>query len=151
MSLFGKDKHFYHTEIRHEPYVKEVNITEKRAPTDESIKILNEMMDKAKSNIIHSFRVDNNIIKAIGIYYVTGLMSDKIEFHIKFQLNGKDYYIVDEVNRFEYSEELKDNFYKFGSEAIFAMVLNVFSKAIAQELMKQSPDFMQVIVKNKLT
>lgn len=37
-----------------------VDVHEHRAPTDESIKLLNEMQEKILKNIVAQFKVDNN-------------------------------------------------------------------------------------------
>lgn len=39
---------------------KEVNIKEKKAPTDESIRLLNEFQEKALRNQLCQFKLENN-------------------------------------------------------------------------------------------
>jgi len=69
MSLFSKHTHS-HTEKTHTvPYAKNVKVTEHRAPTDESIRILNEMEEKARKNIIGRIRLTDNLVQGEAIFY----------------------------------------------------------------------------------
>ncbi len=136
--LSSTTNHFHHTS---EPYAKEVTINEHRAPTDDSIKLLNEFTEKAQKNIIHSVRVDANHLRAIAIYYSDNIIEDRIHFHIKFSLNEKEFIIKDYIDNSEWREEYGKLYYGFGLKSIYMLVKKKFSEMIAEELMNQSPDF----------
>jgi hypothetical protein len=75
------------TRTEYVPYDKTVTIN--RAPTDESIGLLNEFTKKAKNNIIHTVHIQENYLRAIGIYYYDDIVNNRTHFHLKFNLNGK--------------------------------------------------------------
>ncbi len=81
---------------------KEINVTEKRAPTDESIRLLNEMQDKARKNIILTIPIENNILTGIAIMYQDTVVRDAVLLHIRFTLNGKDYIIEEDFNKLDW-------------------------------------------------
>jgi len=131
------------------PYCKEVKITEKRATTDESVKLLNEFEKKAHENIIYKTKIEQNHLRAIAIYYQNDIVSNRIHFHVKFELNGLENYIFDYVDGFEWKNELSKLYYGFGNEAIFKLVHKKLSEMIATDLMKQSPDFMRALANDR--
>lgn len=125
---------------------KEVNITEKRAPTDEGLKLLNEIQDKAKHNIIATIKIEENFLKAIAIYYKDEIIMNRVVFHIRFELNGMEYNIVDYIDGFEWRQDMSKFHMGLGNETILRALHKKFSEAIAMELLKQSPDFLKNIL-----
>lgn len=86
-------------------------IVEKKAPTDESIRLLNEFEEKARANIIAKVVVDDNTINGVAIAYTRpyATASDTGEIHFKFKINGKEYTFKDTYKLFEtvdYKKEL---------------------------------------------
>jgi len=129
------------------PYCKEVNVTEKRAPTDESVRLLNEFQEKAKTNIIENIIINENIMKGIVLVYCESPSSPCIIIHGKFDLNGKTYIFKDEINMFQLSMDLnKFQIYVKSREyvqKVAEILISKFSEAIAKELLLQYPDFMK--------
>ena len=68
------------------PYVKE----EKRAPTDESVKLLKEMQDEALQSVVDRLHVEDNIINGHAAIFDDYLRGQRLLL-IKFKMNGKDY------------------------------------------------------------
>ena len=62
--------------------------TERRAPTDESVRLLNEMQQKAFDNVVSCVQLDNNELKDVTwwIYYDPYTFSEKAR--VRFMLNG---------------------------------------------------------------
>ena len=144
MGLFSTT-HIHQSRTEHVPYCKEVNITEKKAPTDESVRLLNEMQDKAQRNIIATIKIEENFLKAVAIYYRDEMVMDRITYHIRFKLNGKEYTIEDYID-IEYRQEISKLYMGLGHETIFRALHKKFSEMVANELMKQSPDFLRSLV-----
>ena len=101
MGLFS-DKH-YHTHnkteyVTHE-VTKNVNITEKRAPTDESIKILREMEEKTREQIVHSFYVDQNCLKAVAIFWRKDECMMVLRCLFRYEINGHSFQDECEIDR----------------------------------------------------
>lgn len=127
---------------------KYVTVNEHRAPTDKSIGLLNEFTEKATSNLIYSRKVEQNNLKALGLYFRDDVISDRVHFIIKFKVNERESVIEDFVDNFEWKQELSKNYSGFGNKHIFITVYKKLSEMIAIELMNQSPEFIKQI--NKL-
>ncbi len=67
---------------------RHVTITEKRAPTDDSVKLLREMEQKAKAEVIKSVSVGNSVFECV-VHHAHDMMSDKLRWRAVFKLNGK--------------------------------------------------------------
>lgn len=50
-------------------YPDTINIHHHKAPTDESIRLLNEFQEKAFSNIVNHIKVETNLVKGEVILY----------------------------------------------------------------------------------
>lgn len=138
MGLFSTTHH--HTKTVSVPYEK--NITINRAPTDKSVQLLNEMQEKAQQNIIATIKIEQNFLRAVAIYFQDEIIKDRVIYHIKFELNGKEYQIKDYVDNFEWRKEISESYMGLGNEVIFKALHKKFSEMIAMELMKQSTDFL---------
>lgn len=67
---------------------KEVH--EYRAPTDESVKLLREMEQKAKNEVVKSIQLGSNYLKA-NVYLSLDPMSFNNMFRVVFDINGHSY------------------------------------------------------------
>ncbi len=66
------------------------NVTEQKAPTDDSIRLYGEMLDKARKEVVEAFRLNNNVIDFNIVHTVDYLLGqDKYQYRIK--LNGKTF------------------------------------------------------------
>lgn len=65
-----------------------VNVTEKRAPTDESVRLLLEMEKEALNKIIHNIDLSNNQFSARLLFF-EDLLNHNIKGKVLFLLNGK--------------------------------------------------------------
>ena len=145
MGLFSTN-HIHQSRTEYVPYCKEVNITEKKAPTEESVRLLKEMKDKAQLNIIATIKIEENFLKAVAIYYRDEIVMNRMTYHIRFELNGKEYTIEDYIDNFEWRQEMSKSYMGLGNEVIFRALHKKFSEMVANELMKQSPDFLRNVV-----
>ncbi len=65
-----------------------VSITEKRAPTDESVRLLREMEQKARDEVLQSIKVGNTVFECI-VQQVVDCFNDQVRMQAAFSLNGK--------------------------------------------------------------
>ena len=73
----------------HQTVQSNVKITEKRAPTDESVALLSEMESKAKDRILNVWQLDNNDLSAI--WAVESLeFCHQVGVAVKFKLNRNE-------------------------------------------------------------
>lgn len=77
------------------PYIKNVEITEKRAPTDESIHLYKEMEEKAEQKVISKETFNDNVLNGVVVYIENSyaFSYDNVKAHIRFSINSKDYHI----------------------------------------------------------
>lgn len=71
------------------PYEKTVTITENRAPTDESIKIYDQMLEQARANLVDVFTIKNAIFTEarVAVYRNVASLFCPLEAYYKFKLN----------------------------------------------------------------
>ena len=81
------------------PYTKNVNVTEHRAPTEDSIRLYKEMEEKAERSIIAKERFEDNELNGIITYTEITRESFDVKAHIRFSLNKKDYHNIVMVPR----------------------------------------------------
>lgn len=74
------DANHYHTH----------NVTEKRAPTDESVRLLREMEQKAQDEVIQSIRLQNTEFDGV-IHVMRNIMDCTTSYRCVFKLNGKKF------------------------------------------------------------
>jgi len=138
MGLF--DTHIH----RHEnvPYAKNVTINEHKAPTDESVKLLRELEKEAEKRVLEVISVDNNVMKACIIMWQekinAGMKNDKV-YHLKFNLNGKEYFIKDIMVTYGDYSGIKN--YPHTHNSILQAVYKAFASVIAYEMIQQDPEF----------
>ena len=80
------------TVTEHVPYEKTVTVN--RAPTDESIKLWEEMKEKAYKSLLGQIHIKNNVVEASAIIYQDIYAARKI-MKYRFLLNGKEF--IDQV------------------------------------------------------
>lgn len=71
-------------------------VTEKRAATDESVKLLNEFEEKAQKNIVGKVVLENNLFEGVGILF-EDMVSDRYILRIRFIINGKELSFTKEI------------------------------------------------------
>ena len=73
-----------------------INVKEHRAPTDDSIRLLNEMQERARESLVKRYVIDDNYIKG-SIYYFEDLLTNDHIVEIRFALNGKEYHTSERI------------------------------------------------------
>ena len=64
------------------------NVTVKRAPTDDSVRLLKEMEKAAQDKLISSVRVESNAFKCV-VHQCLNYEADDVKLRAIFDLNGK--------------------------------------------------------------
>lgn len=79
----------------------EINVTEKRAPTDESVRLLREMEAKAKAEVIKATAVNDNHFTGV-IHTMFDALSYRTTVRLVYSMNGKKLttdYQIDESSK----------------------------------------------------
>ena len=84
---FRPQYHTHNTTVHHGE--KKVTITENKAPTDDSIRLANEMREKLISNILGPIKTDNNFLSIKAMHFEDN-MSLQNKILIQYTLNGND-------------------------------------------------------------
>jgi hypothetical protein len=108
------------------PYEKVV--TEKRAPTDESIKLLKEMEEKVLQKIVEAYHIESNIMNGVVFKTFKDPLNVKEQFIVVFNVNGKEHIIKKYV---EEKELLR------GGDAIMNIFADTIKDYLLGELLKE--------------
>jgi hypothetical protein len=81
---------------------RNITLNENRAPTDESVKLLNEMSDKALKNIVKTFSTTNNTLQITAAVYEDHRLQERA-FLCKFVLNGKEHKLKVDIPTWKYN------------------------------------------------
>lgn len=68
-------------------------INEKRAPTDESVRLLREMEEAAEKNVLCRGKLDDNSLMDARWVIFHNSLDDKVEGRVRFKLNGREFLI----------------------------------------------------------
>lgn len=95
------ENHYHHHDVK---------VEEKKAPTDESIRLLNEMQEKALDNLISKVEVKNNLVEgtvfAFEMARTSAALHHEVMIICKFKINGHEYVVEKGISR---DELWKDN------------------------------------------
>jgi hypothetical protein len=75
-------------------------VTEKRAPTDESVRLLREMEASARLEVIKSIQLPSNEFSGV-IHMMRDFMSCNTNIAVMFKLNGKDHKVLISLEDFK--------------------------------------------------
>jgi hypothetical protein len=77
------------------PRELKVNVKEERAPTDDSVRLLSEMQEKARKDIVAAIAVESNIMKGVVLSFGPDFNEcGRTKFYLKFDLNGREHVIT---------------------------------------------------------
>jgi hypothetical protein len=101
------------------PYAKSVKVTEHKAPTDESMRLLKEMEEEAISSVVASVKVDDNKVNFNCTLFSTPI---NLGYHIVCQvsINGEMHKIDRKVSHVFYKNkrEIVDYIHKIVLEEV---------------------------------
>lgn len=106
MGLFSTTNHFHTRKNSTSINMPDrIDVHEYKAPTDESIRLMEDAHDRAMKNIIAKVKVENNLVNGECYCFEEPWKVDSIRVFFKFQVNGKEYTIDKSFSRFELSLE----------------------------------------------
>lgn len=119
------------------PYEKTVAITEHKAPTDESVRLLNEFQEKALKNLIKKVEIKDNIIDGVLFVFRYDLDPNMRRLIFRFKLNGQEYEIED---NYEIGREAR-NIGNLQTQEVVKRMVSKLSTIISVYLFKSQLDF----------
>lgn len=104
-------------------------VTEKRAPTDESVRLLKEMEKAARDKVIASIELDSNLVKG-RVFVMKEILSGKNNFAVLMDINGKRVEIRVSTDEFDSPDAQLQEVYRAIGERIAVEVMpTVFDEA----------------------
>jgi hypothetical protein len=108
MGLFSTSRHYHsHDNSTNITFPNTIKVHEHKAPTDESIRIMEDMHDKAIKNIIAKIKVEDNLVNGECFLVDQPWNIKDVKLIFKFKINGKEFTLEREIARYELS--LNDN------------------------------------------
>lgn len=108
-------------------------INERRAPTDESVKLLREMEEKARKEVIAAMRVEDSTVECV-LHFQHDIVSDMNHIRAIMKINGQHVVADYRFRPNERREEVRNGLFDAVSKAIAASVLA--SATLNHELLK---------------
>lgn len=99
MGLFSTTHRHSHDNSTHIRYPDTVKVQEYKAPTDESIRLMEEAHDKAIQNIIAKVKVENNLVNGECFCFEQPWNIHDVKLVFKFEINGKKFVVEKELSR----------------------------------------------------
>lgn len=124
------DAHHLHVRNVTESVTKRVEVTEKRAPTDESVRLLREMEAEAQKRIVATTRVADMGIECV-VHQMEDCLNYQTNFLIVYSLNGNKHRVnFDYEHRSESRFERMDNVVNGLADALAkSMAANLLQRA----------------------
>lgn len=97
------DKHYHNINLP-----DTIKVHEHKAPTDESIKLLEEMHDKAMKNIIAKVKVDDNLVNGECWIFEQPWNMHEFKLVYKFKINQQEFNIEELLDRGIFMENHKE-------------------------------------------
>lgn len=119
----------YYAPTRTEYITKDVNVKEYKAPTDDSVKLLNEMQEKTLANIVKQFSVQDNEFN-FGVMSYKNPVRYTTEVIIKFSLNRKQYEVSLDVDEFKSKDGQVQDIYK----GLCSKLAEIFTVGVLESL-----------------
>jgi hypothetical protein len=125
---------FNKTMVFHQPHTSRtdslVTITEKKAPTDDSMRLLNEFKEKALSEILNAFEIKNNFLS--GEIFFLASIDCNTNYIIRIKINNEVFEERGTIDR--YDSLLKND------HELFELFFNGVSRIISKIIIEKSVD-----------
>ncbi len=132
------------------PSTMKVDVIEKKAPTDESVRYMEDAHNKAIENIISKVKVDNNLVSGECFCVEQPWNLHDVKLVFKFKINGNDFVVEKEISRmgleWDDSKEIRQISLSWlkgqGESVMLWYMLKMFCKVAFEQITKtQVPDF----------
>lgn len=100
MGLFStKHERHFNDHSTHINFPDTVRIEEHKAPTDESIRLMEEMHQKALQNIVSHVKVEDNLVNGEIFLIHQPWLGNEFKIICKFKINGTEFTVEKELDR----------------------------------------------------
>jgi hypothetical protein len=103
-------------------------ITEKRAPTDDSVKLLREMEEAAEKKMLGAIRLDTNTMSGIVVERMRQALTADSDLLVLFDLNGK---------RHKHVIQMRESSFLLDKRSAFEQLAKSLAEEIVNQLVEQ--------------
>jgi hypothetical protein len=104
-------------------------IIHKRAPTDESIKLLKEMEEKVEDKVLKAMRLEDNTLKTV-VHLQEDMMTGDMNVLLNLKLNGEAIKLLVSYNSFDLTTQ--------GVDAVIKQMHKTISDRIAEHVLNEA-------------
>jgi hypothetical protein len=119
-----------------------ITVHENKAPTTESVRLLNDMQEKAKENLVKSIKLNDNVLNFVEVVFSDSFIHQDFIHYFRFKLNGKENIIKIESNR-NFIQNIAVGAMMHEEQIIRKHFLKELSQKIADEIVSQIPEFFE--------
>lgn len=123
-----------HKRTEYVPYAKVVNVTERKAPTDDSIKMLKEMEEAVISKVVASVKVDDNKVNFNCTLFSTPI---NLGYHLVCQvsINGEMHKIDRKISHIflKDQKEIVEFIYKIVLEEVAKILSRIITVGLIED------------------
>lgn len=113
MGWFSDDRH-YHTHTSH--VTSNSTVTEKRAPTDDSVKLLKEMEKAAENKLLSRIEINNTLLEIVAFEVSENVLDRGYKCLFVVKINGKIIEHAVDISKHNTPQELMQEVYRKISE-----------------------------------
>jgi len=110
-------------------------IHEHRAPTDDSVKLLREMEEAARSSVVGMCQIGDNTLNGVVVVFNLSSPSEERIAYIRFKFNGKDFLV----------KSILTESFKFDQESAVKIMISTVRDEILNQL---TPDIFNALSEN---
>ena len=119
---------------------RNITITELRAPTDDSIRLAEEYLEKAKKNLIGVYQIEGNVLSGVMFAFGHNVIPNTVTLYWKFILNAKEFVIQEDISYIDFKSLTSfDMNSKDLAKVLFTKVSEVIVNKLIEEFCK-SPE-----------
>lgn len=133
--IFGGSENHHHSHNQ----TNNTTVHEHRAPTDESIRILDEMYEKTVQRIIQQINVKSSVFEIESVFFEKNPVDALYKFYSVFYINGKQYQVKSEIDGSEFRQMVSQaqRADEFVGGILIKKIHKDFSEAIAMLLCEE--------------
>ena len=107
------------------------NVNESKAPTDDSVRLFDEFLEKAKKYLVDSFKIENNVLDSSVFIFQQNVQMFSYQIYFKFKINNK-------VFDGNYDFDKRELYCSLDRNDIIKHLYNKMSNIIAEYIFKEN-------------
>lgn len=141
-TMFDNIHEHYRSRTEYVPYEKNVTVHEHRAPTDESLKLVEEIREKVQKEIIEAIPIQSSTLNGCVLYKWSSPDFYGLEILAVFKLNDKEYEVRLKIEGAEYHRlrHMSRGSLLEAHRHVLNTLHQKLAEVISEELINSTPD-----------